>query len=65
MARITHWTIKIKWDDGTEEFIDDIPNYVATNVDSMLDGLEQLKSTYENNGRINKRSSEGCSPATA
>ena len=24
MARITHWTIKIKWDDGIEEFIEHI-----------------------------------------
>jgi len=71
MARITHWTIKIMWEDGTEEFLDEIPNYVASPVDEMLDDLERLKTEvelnnrYEENGRANKRSSEGRSPATA
>ena len=68
MARITHWTIKVKWDDGTEEFLDDIPNYVASPVDEMLDELEQIKTEeehYENYGRINKRGSEGRSPSFA
>ena len=71
MARITHWTIKIMWEDGTEEFLEEIPNYVASPVDEMLDDLERLKTEvelnnrYEENGRANKRSSEGRSPATA
>ncbi|MCP3698097.1 MAG: hypothetical protein GY920_06010 [Aliivibrio sp.] len=68
MARITHWTIKVKWDNGTEEFLEDIPNYVASPVDEMLDELEQIKTEeehYENYGRINKRSSEGRSPSLA
>jgi len=71
MARITHWTIKIMWEDGTEEFLDEIPNYVASPVDEMLDDLERLKTEvelnnrYEENGRANKRSSDGRSPATA
>mgnify|MGYP001234459821 CR=1 FL=1 len=70
MARITHWTIKIMWDDGKEEFLDDIPNYVASPVDDMLDTLEQLKTEielkerYEENRGTNKRSSEGRSPVT-
>jgi len=59
------------WEDGTEEFLDEIPNYVASPVDEMLDDLERLKTEvelnnrYEENGRANKRSSEGRSPATA
>jgi len=71
MARITHWTIKVMWDDGTEEFLEEIPNYVASPVDEMLDDLERLKTEvelnnrYEENGRADKRSSEGRSPATA
>lgn len=71
MARITHWTIKIMWEDGTEEFLEEIPNYVASPVDEMLDDLERLKTEvelnnrYEENGRADKRSSEGRSPATA
>ncbi len=44
MARITHWTIKIKWDDGIEEFIEHIPSNIARPVDEMLDMLEQVKS---------------------
>jgi hypothetical protein len=37
---ITHWTIKVKWSDGTEETLDYIPNYVAKNVDEHLTLLE-------------------------
>ena len=39
--RITHWTIKVTWDDGTEEYLDDIPNYVAGAVDDFLTVLEE------------------------
>ena len=41
--RITHWTLKIKWDAGTEEFVNDIPNFVASHVDPFLDALEKEK----------------------
>tara|TARA_R100001591_G_scaffold90909_1_gene96764 strand:+ start:809 stop:949 length:141 start_codon:yes stop_codon:yes gene_type:complete len=40
MGKITHWTIKITWDNGKEEFLSDIPNWVANNVDEHLDSLE-------------------------
>lgn len=39
--RITHWTIKVTWDDGTEEYLNNIPNYVAGAVDEFLTELEE------------------------
>ena len=39
--KIVHWTIKITWDDGTEEYLSDIPDYVAKNVDEHLNELEE------------------------
>lgn len=44
MKTITHWTIKVMWNDGTEEFLENIPNYVAIPVDEHLNNLEE---TYE------------------
>ena len=41
--KIIHWTIKYTWEDGTEEYADDIPNYIAKNVDEFLNNLEILK----------------------
>jgi hypothetical protein len=41
MKTITHWTIKVTWDDGTEEYISHIPNYVANEVDTFLTELEE------------------------
>jgi hypothetical protein len=38
---ILHWGIKITWSDGTEEFIDRIPDYVAREVEPFLDELEE------------------------
>lgn len=38
--KITHWTIKVTWDNGEEEYLDDIPNWVATTVDDYLTELE-------------------------
>ena len=38
--RITHWTIKVQWDNGEEEFLDYIPNYVASAVDEFLTEIE-------------------------
>jgi hypothetical protein len=40
MKTITHWTIKATWSDGTEEYLSDIPNYVANEVDVFLTELE-------------------------
>lgn len=39
--RITHWTIKVTWEDGREEYLDDIPNWVANPVDEFLTELEE------------------------
>jgi hypothetical protein len=41
MKTITHWTIKATWSDGTEECLNDIPNYVANEVDAFLTELEE------------------------
>jgi hypothetical protein len=38
--RITHWTIKVTWEDGREEYLDDIPSWVASPVDDYLTELE-------------------------
>lgn len=38
--KIAHWTIKITWDDGREEYLDDIPNWVASSVDEFLNEVE-------------------------
>ena len=39
--RITHWTIKITWEDKTEEYLADFPDWVAKNVDEYLTKLEE------------------------
>ena len=41
MGKIIHWTIKIGWENGTEEYLSDIPDWVAKNVDEYLTGLEE------------------------
>ncbi len=48
--KITHWTLKIKWEDGKEEFIDDIPNFVISTVEPFLDKLEALRAEDEELG---------------
>ena len=40
---IVHWTIKIGWEDGTEEYIADIPDWVAKPVDEFLGEIEREK----------------------
>ena len=40
---IIHWTIKIGWEDGTEEYIADIPDWVAKPVDEFLGEIEREK----------------------
>ena len=44
MKKIIHWTIKYTWDDGTEEYVADIPDYVAKYVDEFLNSLEISKN---------------------
>tara|TARA_Y100001951_G_C11032025_1_gene125516 strand:- start:201 stop:362 length:162 start_codon:yes stop_codon:yes gene_type:complete len=39
MKTIKHWTIKVTWSDGEEEFLDDIPYF--KNVEYYLDQLEE------------------------
>ena len=41
---IIHWTIKIGWEDGTEEYIADIPDWVAKPVDEFLGEIEMEKA---------------------
>jgi len=38
---ITHWTIRLKWNDGEEQYVDHIPDAVAQSVDPWLDSLER------------------------
>ena len=44
---IIHWTIKIGWEDGTEEYIADIPDWVANPVDEFLGEIEKGKREEE------------------
>ena len=44
---IVHWTIKIGWEDGTEEYIADIPDWVAKPVDEFLGEIEREKREEE------------------
>ena len=44
---IVHWTIKIGWEDGTEEYIADIPDWVAKPVDEFLGEIEKEKREEE------------------
>ena len=37
---IVHWTIKITWEAETVEYLDDIPNCLANEVEPYLDELE-------------------------
>ena len=39
--KITTWNIGIVWEDGTEEKIGDIPDWVANRVDEFLNELEE------------------------
>ena len=42
--KITHWTIKITLENGEEEFISDIPDWVAKPIDEYLTKLEDNAS---------------------
>ena len=44
---IVHWTIKIGWEEGTEEYIADIPDWVAKPVDEFLGEIEREKREEE------------------
>jgi len=39
MRTIKHWTIKVTWSDGKEEFLNDIPYF--KNVEYYLDQLQE------------------------
>lgn len=38
---IVHWTIKIKWSDGTEEYVNAIPDYITKEINPFLDEIEE------------------------
>ena len=44
---IEHWTIKITWDNKEEEYLPDIPDWVARNIDDYLTELENDKNEEE------------------
>lgn len=39
--KITSWKLGIVWEDGTEDNIGDIPDWLAKRVDKFLDDLEE------------------------
>ena len=39
--KIVHWTIKYTTSDGKEHYVNDIPDWVATNVDEFLNRIEE------------------------
>ena len=39
--KITAWHIGIVWEDGTEEKVIDVPEWVASRVDEFLNELEE------------------------
>ena len=39
--KITAWNIGIVWEDGTEEAIGDVPDWVANIIDGYLNELEE------------------------
>ncbi len=39
--KIISWNLGLVWDDGTEEAIGDVPNWVANRVDEFLNELEE------------------------
>ena len=41
MSKIKWWTIKFAWEDGKEEYLNDIPNWVAEPIDEYLNVLEE------------------------
>tara|TARA_R100001443_G_scaffold100748_1_gene108263 strand:- start:701 stop:847 length:147 start_codon:yes stop_codon:yes gene_type:complete len=47
MRRIEHWTIKVTWDDSEEEYLYEIPQWIADVVEPYLDGLEQENNEEE------------------
>ena len=46
--KIISWHIGIVWEDGTEEYITDIPDWVATRVDEFLTELEEEDDEWFN-----------------
>ena len=47
MSKIIHWTIKITWSDGEEEYLSDIPDAIAKPTDDYLDGVESQRNEEE------------------
>lgn len=41
IKRISAWSINVVWEDGTEEVLTNIPDYVATEVDAWLTCVEE------------------------
>lgn len=41
IKRISAWSVNVVWEDGTEEVLTNIPDYVATEVDAWLTCVEE------------------------
>ena len=52
MKKIVHWTIKMTWETDNpnivkEEYINDVPNWVAEVVEEFLDLIEEERNNDE------------------
>ena len=50
--KIIHWTIKITLENGHEEYLSDIPDWVAKNVDEYLNEKEEYSKSKKEEDRI-------------
>jgi hypothetical protein len=47
--RVEAWSINIRWSDGNEEHITEVPYYVARTIDQFLDEIENEKEKENDN----------------
>ena len=45
--KIIHWTIKYTWEDGEEEYLSDISDYIAQPIDNLLTSIEEERRDDE------------------
>tara|TARA_R100000005_G_C4966105_1_gene180863 strand:+ start:915 stop:1079 length:165 start_codon:yes stop_codon:yes gene_type:complete len=44
---IKHWTIKITWEDNTEEYLNDYPSCVVDEIEQYLTDIENERNEEE------------------
>ena len=47
MKKIVWWSVEVEWEDGTREYMNEIPSYVANEVDSYLTEVEEERNEEE------------------